>query len=116
MNEPLVDDYMQPTSNDNKLATVEAMNTRQMQEVKGMVFMAKQFPRDMSASYQRIMRACERKVLAENAAYQYPRGQEKVSGPSIRLAEVLAQNWGNMDFGVIELEQRPGESTAMSYC
>jgi hypothetical protein len=27
----------------------------------------------------------------------------------------LAQNWGNIDFGVVELEQRPGESQAMSY-
>jgi hypothetical protein len=81
-----------------------------------MVFMAKQFPRDIAGSYQRIMTACERRLLAENAAYQYPRGSEKVSGPSIRLAEVIAQNWGNIDFGVVELEQKSGESTAMSYC
>lgn len=109
-----IDNYMGQAT-DNKIATVEAMNTRQMQEVKGMVFMAKQFPRSLPDSYQRIMTACERKILAENAVYEYPRGSEKISGPSIRLAEVLAQNWGNVDFGVVELEQRPGESQAMSY-
>lgn len=38
-----------------------------------------------------------------------------MEGPSIRLAEVLAQNWGNLAFGVKELEQRPGESVAMAY-
>ncbi len=96
-------------------AAGEAMVSRQLQEVKAMVFMAKQFPRDLNASYQRIMEACSRKSVAEQAEYEYPRGSERVSGPSIRLAEVMAQNWGNIDFGIIELEQRNGESTAMAY-
>ena len=38
-----------------------------------------------------------------------------MTGPSIRLAEALAQNWGNIDFGIIELEQKNGESQVMSY-
>jgi hypothetical protein len=76
-----VDDYMGQAP-ENKLATVEAMNTRQMQEVKGMVFMAKQFPRSLPDSYKRIMTACERKILAESSTYEYPKGGEKVSGPS----------------------------------
>ena len=38
-----------------------------------------------------------------------------VTGPSIRLAEVLAQNWGNLDFGIVELEQRFGESSMLAY-
>jgi len=43
------------------------------------------------------------------------RGGQKITGPSIRLAEVVAQNWGNMTFGVVELEQKQGESTCMAY-
>lgn len=108
-------DYM-PAAKAETSVTTDSMVGRQMQEVKAMVFMAKQFPRDMTQAYQKIMTACERRLLAENAAYEYPRGSEKISGPSIRLAEVLAQNWGNIDFGVVELEQKLGESTAMSYC
>lgn len=107
-------DYMKVATQERSVTT-ESMVGRQMQEVKAMVFMAKQFPRDIPQAYQRIMMACERKLLAESAAYQYPRGSEKVTGPSIRLAEVLAQNWGNMDYGVVELEQKLGESVAMSY-
>ena len=38
-----------------------------------------------------------------------------MTGPSIRLAEMLAQNWGNMTFGVRELEQRNGESTCEAF-
>jgi hypothetical protein len=107
------DDYMPSTQ--GKSVQTESMVGRQMQEVKGMIFMAKQFPRDTYESFNRLMKACDRQILAESATYEYPRGDKRVTGPSIRLAEVAAQNWGNIDFGVVELEQKNGESTAMSY-
>lgn len=90
--------------------------SRQAQEVQAAMVVAKRFPRDANASYVRILDACKRKSLAEQAVYEYPRGAETVSGPSIRLAEVMAQNWGNLDFGITELENRNGESTVMAYC
>ena len=96
-------------------AAVQTTVGRYMQEIQGMVFMAKQYPRDTYQAWQRIKEACSRKSLAEVASYEYPRGGEKVSGPSIRLAEVLAQCWGNMTYGVTELEQRAGESDCMAY-
>src|SRR5690625_1197642 len=71
--------------------------SREMEEVKGQIFMARQFPRNVFQSEQRILDACKRPSLAETAIYSYPRGGTKVEGPSIRLAEVLAQNWGNLD-------------------
>lgn len=95
--------------------TAEMVTSRQTQEVQGQIVMAKKFPRDYVASRNRIMQACQRKGLAEKAMYEYPRGGTKVSGPSIRLAEALAQNWGNISFGIVELEQRPGESQVMAY-
>ncbi len=103
------------TRNLPQTAAVQTTVGRYLQEVQGMVFMAKQYPRDTFQSWQRIKEACSRKSLAEVASYEYPRGGEKVSGPSIRLAEVLAQNWGNMTYGVTELEQNAGESTCMAY-
>lgn len=95
--------------------TAQAMVGRQMEEVKAMVFMAKQFPRDENAALERILKACERKTLAESAMYEYPRGGQKVTGPSIRLAETIARSWGNIVFGVNELEQRGGESVVKAY-
>jgi hypothetical protein len=94
---------------------VQATVGRQMEEVKAMVFMAKQFPRDENAALERILKACERKTLAESAMYEYPRGGQKVTGPSIRLAETIARSWGNIVFGVNELEQRGGESVVKAY-
>ena len=96
-------------------AAIQTTNGRYNQEIQGMVFMAKQYPRDQFAAYQRIKQACERRSLAMIASYEYPRGGQKITGPSIRLAEVVAQNWGNMTYGVTELEQKQGESTCMAY-
>lgn len=93
----------------------QATASREMEEVKGAIFLAKQFPRNVYQAEQRILDSCKRPALAEVAMYQYPRGGQKVIGPSIRLAEVLAQNWGNLSFGVKELEQKNGESVAMAY-
>jgi hypothetical protein len=104
---------LQQQGNETTLAT--AMKGQRMQEIQAMVFMAKQFPRDEIAAMNRIKTACSRKALADVAMYEYPRGGTKVTGPSIRLAEVLLQSWGNMKCGVIELDNSPGESKAMSY-
>lgn len=92
------------------------VSTREAQEVQAAVFMAKQFPRDENQSIARIMRACDRVGLATKAVYSYPKGGTNVTGPSVRLAEAMAQAWGNIQSGVVELEQRDGESTCMAYC
>jgi len=88
---------------------------REAQEVQAAMFVAQQFPRDEIEAERRILQSCKRKGLAEQAVYAYPRGNETISGPSIRLAEVLAQNWGNMDTGIKELAQRNGESEVMAF-
>lgn len=98
-----------------KEVATEMAIARQAQEVQAAMIVAKRFPRDEYEAYNRIMKSCERLSLAERSEYSYPRGGEKVSGPTIRLAEVLARNWGNIDFGIMELEQRAGESTMMAY-
>lgn len=92
------------------------VSTREAQEVQAAVFMAKQFPRNENESIARIMRACDRLGLATKAVYSYPKGGTNVTGPSVRLAEAMAQAWGNIQSGVVELEQREGESTCMAYC
>jgi hypothetical protein len=96
-------------------AMVQIAESRVAQEVQAAMVIARKFPRDQTAAFARIIQACKRPGLAEAAMYAYPRGGQTVTGPSIRLAEALAQAWGNLDFGIIEVEQRGGESTVMSY-
>jgi len=88
---------------------------RAMQEVQAAVIMAKQFPRDQRMAVSNILDACTRKTLAEQALYSYPRGGQQITGPSIRLAEAIAQQWGNLDYGIIELEQSKGMSVCQAY-
>ncbi len=95
---------------------VEVAASRQAQEVQALAIMAKRFPRDETSAITRIVESCKRVKLAECAMYSYPRGGTKVTGPSIRLAETMARCWGNLDFGIVELEQRGGESDVMAYC
>ena len=104
------------TPQGNHEAVSAGLSQRQVAEAQGQMVIAKKFPRDQNAAYQRIMTACKRRSLAEQATYKFPRGGTSVEGPSIRLAETIAQNWGNLDFGIIEIEQRAGESTMIAYC
>lgn len=107
---------MQPVVASAASAATAMSTTREAQEVQAAVFMAKRFPRDENMALARISRTCQRRGLAEKAIYSYPKGGQNVTGPSIRLAEAISQAWGNIQSGVVELEQRPGESVCMSYC
>lgn len=98
-----------------KNTQTDMMVARQAQEVQVAMLSAKRFPRDEVTAINRIKATCQRLTLAEQAIYAYPRGGQKVSGPSIRLAEALAQNWGNIDTGIIELDNRNGKSEMMAY-
>jgi hypothetical protein len=106
---------MQEESKALETVQSQSMQTRESSEVQGQVMMAKKFPRDYIKALENIQAACSRKRLAENAIYSYPRGGNQIDGPSIRLAETLAKFWGNMDYGIIELEKRAGESVMMAY-
>lgn len=96
-------------------AATQVEQERAIQEVQAQMVIAKKFPRDLIESYNKIMAACQRPSLANGALYAYPRGSETVTGPSIRLAEVIAQNWGNFEYGVRELSQRDGVSEMEAY-
>ena len=95
---------------------VAVASSRQAQEVQAAMVIAKKFPRNEAEAFNRIMTSCKRKTLAEEAMYAYPKGGKTITGPSISLAKAMAQSWGNIDFGIVELEQRDGASTVMAFC
>lgn len=78
---------------------------RQIAEIQTRMVLAKSSPRDMVQCFDRIINACTRPGLAEAAIYQYSRGGSDINGPSIRLAEAIAQEWGNFEFGFRELSR-----------
>lgn len=100
-------------SQTNAIAATEA--ERAIQEVQAAMVIAKRFPRNQVDAMDRILNACTRPTLAEGALYSYVRGGAEITGPSIRLAEAIAQHWGNMQFGLRELSQDSGISTMQAY-
>ena len=98
---------------DGSMISVE--QSRAVAEVQASYVIAKKFPRNEHESHVKIIEACKRPFLAEQAMYAYPKGGSLVTGPSIRLAETMAQSWGNIDFGIRELSQSNGVSVAEAY-
>ena len=79
---------------------------RAVAETQAAIMLAKQFPRDKVDAVDKILTECTRPTLADAAIYSYPKGGTEVTGASIRLAEVLAMNWGNFTFGWKETGRR----------
>lgn len=96
-------------------AVAETDQQRAIAETQAAMIIAKRFPRNQIEAMDRILQACTRPTLAEQALYSYGRGGTDVTGPSIRMAEALAQSWGNIQFGIRELEQRNGESSVEAF-
>lgn len=99
----------------NRGAVSQYQESKELSEIKGKMYLARQFPRDPDWSLQSVLRECQRKDLAEVAQYEFPKGDSVVKGPSIRLVEVLARHWGNITSGVDEIESKDGETTIKSY-
>jgi hypothetical protein len=95
-------------------AGAKQTQSRELAETQTKYLMAERFPRDEVAAMDRILNAFSRPTLAEKAAYQFARGGTDITGPSIRAAEAIAQQWGNMDSGWREL-QRGTDATGVPY-
>ena len=87
----------------------ESAQAREVAEIQAAMVIAKRFPRDEMGATDRILRSCTRPTLAESALYSYARGGSEVTGPSIRLAEACAQEWGNIRFGFREVSRGTDE-------
>ena len=113
MNETTVNPFsltVRPSS-----AVAQTDQQRAVAEVQAAMMIARANPRDPLVAMDRILNACTRPTLADVALYDYAKGGSPVTGPSIRLAEAMAQAWGNLQFGVRELDQSNGESTVQAY-
>ena len=84
-------------------------------EIQAQLVIAQKFHRDEVAAVERIDRAFSRVSLAERSEYEYNRGGQTITGPSIHALVAIAQQWGNMAFEWREIERRNGESTVVAY-
>jgi hypothetical protein len=115
-------DGKNPFGNGKELATVSSWQglisveqQRAIAEVQARMIMARQMPRDPGRAVDQIIRDCARESLAAKALYSYARGGQDITGPSIRLAEAVAQRWGNLASGIKELSRGPSYSECVAY-
>jgi len=104
------DQQAQPTN----MVSVES--ERAIAEIKAQYQVALINKRRRMDYIPRIMETCQRVGFAETAMYTFPRGGQKVSGPSIRFAEMIAKNMGNLKSGFQILNTTPAESLVRVYC
>jgi|SRR6056297_2042116 len=58
---------------------------------------AKQYPRDVKrATDNAVATISMSKEMAESCGYALPRGGKPITGPSVHLARILSQYWGNL--------------------
>lgn len=96
-------------------ATAASDQARAVAEVQAALMIARMNPRDPVKAMDRILNACTRPTLANAATYSYSRGGSDITGPTIRLAEAIAQGWGNIQYGIREISQGKNVSTVESY-
>ena len=96
-------------------AIANAEQQRAVAEVQARMIIARANPRDPVRCVDLILRDCTRPSLAEAALYQYSRGGSSISGPSIRMAEAIAQRWGNIASGIKEISRANGYSECVAY-
>ncbi len=94
----------------------DAEVARAMAETQASFIMAQQNPRILEDVKAAILAECERDEFAEIALYSYRKGGAAVEGPSIRMAEALARNMGNISFGRRELGTNARETKVQVFC
>lgn len=87
------------TEYSNELAPTAVAAEKQF-EIQSAIVLAKKYPRDEDAAFQKLMKASGRTSFAEEAEYSFPRGGQQVRGPSVNLAREAARVWGNVRYGL----------------
>jgi len=88
---------------------------RAIAEAQGQMTLAKRFPRNLNDAHAELMVACKSPAFAAVAFYAKPQGGSTVSGPSIRMAEQIAQVFGNFQYGHRELSRDNKKSEVEIY-
>lgn len=105
MNDLVSSPFGRPNTMPTETAGARQNMHREMAETQSKYMMAQHFPRNVVANMDKILNAFTRPSLAEKAQYQFARGGTDICGPSIRAAEAIAQQWGNLEFGFRELSR-----------
>ncbi len=76
---------------------VPVYQQQQRAEIDSQIATAKAYPRDLRRCVENaIITVTMSRETAASCGYELPRGTKKIKGPSVHLAAILAQNYGNL--------------------
>jgi hypothetical protein len=87
---------------ESEIITIEQVDSKMIYQqdkaqIDTQIATAKAYPRDLKKAVEdSIFTATLDVETASSCTYSLPRGGKPISGPSIHLALILAQNWGNL--------------------
>ncbi len=81
-----------------------ASAARVQAEIQSAYLVAMHKPRDEVVVWADMSKDLGTYDAAVKAFYSYPRGGDRISGPSVRMARELARRWGNMRSGIKVIE------------
>lgn len=84
-------------SENNEIMSLENMGVLAKAEIDCQVSTAKAYPRVLKTAVdEAIATATFNQAIAQSCIYSVPRGGKTITGPSVRLAEILISSWGNL--------------------
>lgn len=89
---------------------------RAIAQVQAAYTIAMKYPRDVQDCVSRVKNICKVLEVAVDAEYIYNRGGKAVRGPNIRIAEIIASQWKNLEYATVEIVRGNGESLCEAYC
>lgn len=112
-------------TNQNEVTSVELVQTPQQTalflitkaEIDTQIATAKAFPRSVTESMRRAeTMATISEEIAASCTYALPRAGKTIEGPSVRLAEIIVNTWGNIRAGARVIDNDGKTITAQGIC
>jgi hypothetical protein len=101
-----------------RVVEASAVATLARSETEAQLDAAHRYPRSTKAFIDEAMSlATISQDVAESCIYALPRGGKTISGPSVRLAEIIASSYGNLHCGarVIDVEEKEVVSQGVAW-
>jgi len=100
------------------VANVDTVYQQDKATIDVQIATAKAFPRNIKRAYENAIAIVTMdKETAATCTYSLPRGGKAITGPSVHLAKILAQCWGNMriEAKVISVEDKTLTSQGIAF-
>jgi hypothetical protein len=109
--------------NQNQEVTIETLDTLSVYQsdkaqIDVQISTAKAFPRNIKRATENALAVVTMDIeTASTCTYALPRGGKPISGPSVHLAKILSQTWGNLrvEAKVIAIEPKQVVSQAVAF-